>query len=110
MRLPQVLRNPIVMLHAVAWVAIAVYYGFQPFARILGIHRVHQNFMLGLALYLFWGVTAVASLPVCWKSFRRALRAQDRALVIQSAIGVLLACSVLGYAALLLALICSSPR
>lgn len=102
--------NPIVMLHAIAWVGIGVYHGLEPFARVLGVERVYESLGLGLALYLFWGVTAVASLPVCWLSFRRALRAHDRAMVGQSGIGALLAFSVLGYAAFLLALVWSSPR
>ena len=110
MRLPQILKNPFVMLHAIAWLAIAVYYGVEPFARFLGVEGVYESLMLGLALYLFWGATALASLPVCWVAFRRALRARDRALVAQSGIGALLACSVLGYAALLLVVMCSSHR
>jgi hypothetical protein len=110
MRLPQILKNPIVMLHVVAWIVVAVCYGFEPFARVLGLERVRENLMFGLALYLFWGVTAVASLPVCWMWFRRALRAHDIALVAQSGIIALLACSVLAYEVFLLALVWSSPR
>ncbi len=109
MRLPRILKNPVVALHAIAWAAIAVYYGLEPFSRIFGMEQVYESLMLGLALYLFWGVTAVACLPACWLSFRGALRTHDRALVAQSGIGALLALSVLGYAAFLLALIWSSP-
>lgn len=110
MKLPRLLMNPVVMLHATAWVATAVYYGVEPFARVLGVEGLYEGLALGLILCLFLGVTAVAALPVCLLSLRRATRAHDRSLIAQSGVGALLACSVLGYAAFLLTLIWSSPR
>ena len=107
---PLILKNPIVMLHTVAWVGVGAYYGLEPFARVVGVERVYESLTFGLALYLFWGVTAVASLPVFWVSFRRALRSRDRGLTAQSGVGALLACSVLHFAAFLLFLIVRSPR
>ena len=103
MRLPQLLKNPAVMLHALAWVAIAVYYGIE-------LAGFYPGVTLGLLLYLFIGVTAIAALPVCWLSLRRGIRAHDRGLIAQSSVGALAACWVLGYAAFLLTLIRSNPR
>ena len=113
MKRPRLLKNPIILLHMCLWVGIMVFHAVQALAPFIGLGRAFdggRTFDFTFGLYLFFGLTALAALPVCCVSLFRAISARDWSLGIQSGIGAVMASSVLGLGLYVFCLIGSSPR